>query len=1046
MDRKKVINKKNMKKFLVGVIIFLGLFMEARASNNKIFQREIKLPVFSNSFNLKIDDIDGYNAFVIEGVSDKDMFFEFADEVYRLPYDEDHKDRTELIVTDRIYDEFSLNVYGDNQSELNIKIYFFNTLIDTSLEKNDLVAGSIQNGLRIVSRKGWGVDESLMYTDEPEDIEDRFAIDETKTSAKEELCRGVIDKYPFEFDYKHVDTRDDNNQYYIWPLQYSNDIKKIVIHHTAAAHDENRNPKNIMRAIYYYHTVSRGWGDIGYNYVIDRNGTIYEGRKGGDYVVGGHVYCNNIGTIGVSLMGNFVDENPSKEQITALIKLLAVLTKKYGVDPIGKEVFHGKITQNILGHKDLAATACPGENLYNKLFYIRQNVAYGGSYKNKDLKGASELYAGEIVTNLKVFDIDPTTTKKIVYKIKNVGKKTWDKDTWLFIDNNNKDARTKNVIDGKDYVASVMKESKVKPGDTATFEVDVMSGYKDGFYTFEFIPVINGKYRLDKTSILQPFSVKAAVFDYEFVSISDKLPDAVLTNEQFRFFIDIRNTGNVTWYNDQGDWNEITLGTSKPQDRESAFKVNHKERLGFLRDKEVRPGEIGRFYFNLKSPSIAGDYTEYFTPVIDQIRWLQDKNMHFSVKVGNPNFRFRIPYLKQKNIQITANTIKEIKLSFKNISNFVWEKEKIKFKVSKLSDGIDILDPDTEKKITEIEIDENVGAQDIIDIYFKIKVKKDAEPLNQIKVTPNYGGIEVYSVPMWVHVAKKDYNNESTIYDSGDKNKAEQIRVKLSFDMDSVVIGGDGYFDVTDLEGNPIFDNVKKDVKVTLQDIAKQNTVTGMRFIPQKDTILEIKNWDHQPAWSDKINDNKYRGILEIRTDLDVVLLINELPLEDYLKGVAEVSNTEHPEKQKVIAILARTYARYYLDKRKFPGKPYDASDDPDIFQKYLGYNYELRSPNFVKNVVLTKDLVVTYNKKLVKTPYFNQSDGHTRSAKEVWGWEDTPYLVSKEDPYCDNMELKGHGVGLSGYGAYQAAVHGKTYEEIIKYYFEGVAVEDLNL
>ena len=60
-------------------------------------------------------------------------------------------------------------------------------------------------------------------------------------------------------------------------------IKKIIIHHTATSKIDD--PEASVRAIYYYHAVSRGWGDIGYNYIVDQNGKVYEGRYGGDGVV-----------------------------------------------------------------------------------------------------------------------------------------------------------------------------------------------------------------------------------------------------------------------------------------------------------------------------------------------------------------------------------------------------------------------------------------------------------------------------------------------------------------------------------------------------------------------------------------------------------------------------------------------------------------------------------------------------------------------------------------------------------------------------------------
>ena len=89
-----------------------------------------------------------------------------------------------------------------------------------------------------------------------------------------------------------------------------------------------------------------------------------------------------------------------------------------------------------------------------------------------------------------------------------------------------------------------------------------------------------------------------------------------------------------------------------------------------------------------------------------------------------------------------------------------------------------------------------------------------------------------------------------------------------------------------------------------------------------------------------------------------------------------------------------------------------------------------------------TKNLVVTYNGELIKTPYFNQSDGRTRSAQEVWGWTNTPYLKSVADPACVGLALNGHGVGLSGFGATAQAKAGKGFVDIIKYYYSGVEIE----
>lgn len=180
--------------------------------------------------------------------------------------------------------------------------------------------------------------------------------------------------------------------------------------------------------------------------------------------------------------------------------------------------------------------------------------------------------------------------------------------------------------------------------------------------------------------------------------------------------------------------------------------------------------------------------------------------------------------------------------------------------------------------------------------------------------------------------------------------------------------------------------------------------------------VVRINNWVRIPAWDKekKYNDNEFRGKLEARIEDGKLILINELPIELYLRGLAEFSNGENSEKAKTILVAARSYALYYTDpkNRKFPGKPYDGSDDPDVFQKYLGYGYEKRSPSTTKYAEETNGEILTYKKNSIKPWYFNQSSGRTLSALEYCQnrkkqgslpptavCEDIPYLQSVADP-----------------------------------------------
>jgi len=138
-------------------------------------------------------------------------------------------------------------------------------------------------------------------------------------------------------------------------------ISAIIIHHTATS-NTYEDAKQVIRSIQSYHMYTRGWCDIGYHFIIDKDGKIYEGRP--IWAVGAHVKGHNIGNIGVALLGNYDEAKPNEKQLKALINLLTWLCIKYNI-PI----------ENIKGHKDYnPATKCPGKYLYEKLDEIKKLV------------------------------------------------------------------------------------------------------------------------------------------------------------------------------------------------------------------------------------------------------------------------------------------------------------------------------------------------------------------------------------------------------------------------------------------------------------------------------------------------------------------------------------------------------------------------------------------------------------------------------------------------------------------------------------------------
>jgi len=162
-------------------------------------------------------------------------------------------------------------------------------------------------------------------------------------------------------------------------------VKMAFIHHTASGNTYTAaEAPAVMRAIYAYHTRGLGWSDIGYNFLVDRFGTIYEGRYGGMKrgVVGAQVRGFNRGSTGISVIGNFAGDAPPAAALASLEKLLAWKLKIRGLDPRGtarlrcdasdKYARGARVTFPVIaGHRQANHTECPGNIFYPLLPTVR---------------------------------------------------------------------------------------------------------------------------------------------------------------------------------------------------------------------------------------------------------------------------------------------------------------------------------------------------------------------------------------------------------------------------------------------------------------------------------------------------------------------------------------------------------------------------------------------------------------------------------------------------------------------------------------------------
>jgi hypothetical protein len=170
-------------------------------------------------------------------------------------------------------------------------------------------------------------------------------------------------------------------------------ITKLFVHHTVTEADAD--PASTVRAIYAYHVQGNGWDDIGYNFLVDAQGKVYEGRWARDYapgekptgedldengVVGAHVLNHNAGSAGVAMLGNFSNGEPSQAARDTLVQLMAWKADRHNIDVLGRDPFISsegavEVFPNLAGHRDAGQTECPGDRLYPLLPGIRDKVA-----------------------------------------------------------------------------------------------------------------------------------------------------------------------------------------------------------------------------------------------------------------------------------------------------------------------------------------------------------------------------------------------------------------------------------------------------------------------------------------------------------------------------------------------------------------------------------------------------------------------------------------------------------------------------------------------
>lgn len=689
------------------------------------------------------------------------------------------------------------------------------------------IAGPDFGTPKILSREDWGADDELLYVDsdhvaptqDPSDSTNDNGTAPTPSTAtqREKSCADMQRDHPDEFKTVKKTTKGKNGRDLRWAHTYSKDVDLLVVHHTAVAvAGDKRNGAEKVRAIYQYHALNRGWGDVGYHYLIDEDGQVYEGKAGGKYVVGGHAYCNNVNTIGVVLLGNFEVEKPSQDQMRGLQWLLDELANEYDVDVEDNATYHGETYSSpILGHGDLLSTSCPG-------FYVRKTLN----------QVRDHVEDGDLTASIS-FPKKPTSS---------TGSKS-------------SSSRSSRSSSSRSVRSSSAPSSRpiVREGISA-LGTTTLGGRPGGEV---------------------PFSVR-----YTTGATGAKAGDRIAKVERSDQAIGVWQMIGGEYVPVRGD---ISTESSVPRNSTTSIQLKVQIPLG-------RDGY-----------------------------WITIGGAKFSIQ---PSGRATMPG-SSSSVRSRQSSSSSVSVSRRAFTSRTSSSSRVSSSSSKSS----------------------------------------------------------------VKSSSSRSSSRSTVSDRG-----PTIAIRLE-SRDGALASCDD---------------------VDLNDL--------------------------RPL---------YRGTLKCIDISGDAAIINTVTMEDYLMGLSEEPDTEPYEKQRAFAIAARTYAAHYMGDtyRKFPGKPYDGSDSPAIFQKYTGKSFESNNPRWLDAVEDTAHIVLTKNDKIIRPAYFSSDDGRTKAPSEI-GWGSFPFaeiFYSKPDPWCEGMDNRGHGVGMSGCGAEGQANEGASAEEILDYYYPGTLLQAIS-
>jgi len=844
-------------------------------------------------------------------------------------------------------------------------------------------------------------------------------------------------------------------------------VERIILHDTATPNNDPLSGIARMQSIYKFHAVTNGWGDIGYNYLIGQDGKIYEGRLGGNGSRGAHAFNSktqdnfNYGSIGISLIGSYAVQSPPAVQEESLSRLIGWLCAVNNLNPLEiqktfsiwnaqtKSFSSSYAGPVIVGHKDVDKIKSDPASLdFSK---IRQKAE---TYRQKYL---GIIYQSQ--SNSKIYELSGGARKAfetiqdyqqkggVFQKIATISQDQLDifsPDRFLRFPNGSlirfAESPTIYIIEeGKKRPLNITSTQFGKLGFDWAKVQKVTSGqlslYSEGV-TIVYGPdkellrepggkvfyIENGKKRWVTSGQL------FGALGYSWKKVKDKSADYMATILEgpimnYPTGTLAKGSGVTVYLFENGQKREFLSG-------QSFLKLGYQwNKIVTLADEELARYPLGQFVGYKDGTIVRAD----IDPAVYKIS-------------GGQKYLF----ISAEQFLNTGNQWKNILA----VSSGELERYGLGGNVS-YPDGT-LVQAKSQNNVYRIQ---NGTAELIPDIATFNKLKLSWSKVLKISVD-DFGKLFGAAAPS----AAAPPATPSTPTTPMPAPTTTQLNVRVAIwnvpvSQTEVVFRGNGPYDVYDKSGKLL---ASKSAGEQFSVNVANPAGAFAKLVPKSGTILEIVSYQDKPAWKPSLNYNQFRGNLELvySQKSGKLWVVNDLPLEEYLKGVAETNQGLNMEYLKTMAVAARTYAYNYAKQ----GGKYGADEvyyitNTTADQLYKGYGREPYASDIVTAVQATFGEMVVYNGNPIVTAYSSgapelMSTG-SRSACSVWGGKycqaGYEYLAGGvKDPAgtsysYDACGSGNHCVGLSGAGTRQMAALGKKiYREILMHYYPGTSVQKI--